>query len=171
MYRSHGDQSASLISSAPAFQGGVIPIYHPNGGGIIYRPTITHIKCGKGGDSGGHCDRWCPTIHSVGDVTKYGYPGDGCGGSWRPADFGIYLERQAAWQVHNRRLQYNEIIVNGDYCTAHLPGCIDAFFYAGASGAAEARSQHGLFQNDYPHANVPLVRLNLHNWQSPFSAG
>ena len=30
---------------------------------------------------------------------NYGVNGDGCGGEWRPEDFGKYLERQAAWQV------------------------------------------------------------------------
>lgn len=176
MWRAAGDQSASFISSAPAFAGGVIPIFHPDGAGLVFRPHVTRLRCGKGGDSGGHCTGWCPSVAAIGDVSRYDYPGDGCGASWRVRDFGIFLQRQAEWQRRNRRLQYNEIIVDGDDCTARLPWCIDAIFYTKGSAAAraQARVQHAAFLREYPQldrANVPLVEIDLRDWTRPFREG
>lgn len=186
MWRSTGDQSASFISAAPAFTGGRIPIFHPNGAGLIYAPGVAHVLCGKGGDSGGHCGWRCPSINNEalpapcardanGAERCWDYPGDGCGGSWSPADFGGYLHRQAAWQIRYRRLQYNEIIVDGDDATAHLPDSVDAIFYTvGGAEAQRAREQHAQFLAEYPSlsaADVPLVVLDLDNWSHPFAPG
>ena len=40
-WRSTGDQSASFVSSAPAFAGGVIPIFHPDGVRARATPHLT----------------------------------------------------------------------------------------------------------------------------------
>ena len=170
LYRAAGDQSSSLVyqQQGGGSWGGTIPLFHPSGGGLIFRPQVTILRCGKGGDSGGHCGgRWCEGS-TVGDVTRYGYPGDGCGGSWRPADFGIFLQRQAAWQVHNHRLQYNEIIIDGNSWSESLPLTIDAFFYMGARD--EAANQHAMFVAEFggAAADIPLVSMDPHNWESPF---
>lgn len=177
MYRATGDQSGSLVyrQQGGGSWGGAIPFFHSSGGGIILRPHATHLLCGKGGDSGGHCggewSRWCPSVTTVGDVTRYSYPGDGCGGSWRPADFGIFLERQAAWQVHSRRLDYNEIIYDGDAMVGRLPLAIDAFFYLGSKDVAA--NQHAQFVAEFGRAaaDIPLVSVDLHNWDQPFRLG
>jgi hypothetical protein len=176
MWRATGDQSASFISSLPSFDGGVIPIFHESPG-LIFRPRIIHVRCGKGGDSGGHCGGWCPSTNEIGNVDWYQYPGDGCGGSWRPQDFGIYLQRQAAWQIRNSRLQYNEIIIDGDEVTRRLPHSIEAFFYCkGHSGDRKSvMAVRDAFLQEYAgqisESDVPLVELNLRDWENPFSDG
>ena len=169
--------------------------------GLVYRPGVTRLRCGKGGDSGGHCGHptpyilhleptsyilhltgggsgghcgwWCPSTTALGDVSRWDYPGDGCGGSWQVSDFGIFLRRQAAWQRRNQRLQYNEIIVDGDECTRQLPWCVGAFFFVAghAAARAQAQRQHAAFLAEYPSVtgrDVPLVALDLHDWVRPF---
>ena len=87
---------------------------------------------------------------------------------------GIFLERQAAWQTSNRRLQYNEVILSW---TDALPQSLEAFFYTGNHGARmqalraqqsflAAYSSQGatLTASDYP-----VVALDLGNWHAPFS--
>lgn len=90
-WRANGDQSCSIIHAgqhAPGRLGQLIPLYNPNGAGLVFRPQATPIKCGKGGDSGGHCDsdpqsqNWCPSVNPTEQVTassvaSYDYPGDG----------------------------------------------------------------------------------------------
>ena len=123
--------------------------------------------------TGGHCsDRFCPSTSRLGSG-NWGYPGDGCGGTWRVSDFGIFLRRQARWQVQNRRLQYNEIIINGDATRANMPAALDAFFYTG-SDSGQARSQRALFLREFGDevaGGIPLVRLDTSNWHMPFSRG
>jgi len=152
--------------------GGTIPIFNGRGSGIIFKPGLTVIKCGKGGDSGGHCSgHYCPSTTSLGSG-RWDYPGDGCGGCWRVSDFGIFLQRQARWQRANQRLEHNEIIVDGDATTAQLPGFVDAFFHTSGEGSGTARAQRELLLRDYGHAvgAIPLVSLNTRNWRTPFSA-
>ena len=98
--------------------------------------------------------------------------GDGCGGSWRPDDFGAYLRRQEWWQVLNRRLEHNEIIIGAAPWTAALPGLVDAVFVADGSGASAARDTHRRFLAAYglSDAQVPLVAIDLHEWHNPVSA-
>ena len=97
--------------------------------------------------------------------------GDGCGGSWRVRDFGTFLHRQARWQVANRRLQYNEIIVDGDRTRANAPQFVDAFFYTAGKGEAEATHQHAIFTGEFGAASAGLVRLDTGDWSTPFSVG
>ena len=128
--------------------------------GVILRPGITHILCGKGGDSGGHCGGWCPSIDSVGkNVANLQYPGDGCGGSWRPADIGMYLQRQTAWQLANHRLEYNELIFDGEVFRAQ-PSVIEAYFGA-------AHEQRRQFMVKHKGLSPPLLELDLMNWDEP----
>ena len=187
MWRSTGDQSASFVSSAAASRGAVIPIFK-RGAGLIYRPRVTPLLCGKGGDSGaGHCgDAWCTAtaVHSSGiddDVARLEYPGDGCmHRTWRVRDFAIHLQRQAAWQKLNHRYEHNEIIVDGDTCTARLPWCIGAFFYVVSDSSKDeirdaqrlARQQQDALLREYPHVSreeIPVVAFDLRNWREPFS--
>jgi len=173
LWELRGDQSASMIHKGQGFPGGIIPIFNGGGSGLVFRPLHTILKCGKGGDSGGHCsDRFCPSTSRLGSG-NWGYPGDGCGGTWRVSDFGIFLRRQARWQVQNRRLQYNEIIINGDATRANMPAALDAFFYTG-SDSGQARSQRALFLREFGDevaGGIPLVRLDTSNWHMPFSRG
>ena len=87
------------------------------GSGLILRPGDTPIACGKAADSGGHCGGWrtCEALSPNEVVTfemveGWGVNGDGCGGDWRPEDFGKYLERQATWQVREHHVRAAQII-------------------------------------------------------------
>jgi len=85
-------------------------------------------------------------------------------------------------QVANRRLWYNEIIVDGDATRASSPAFVDAFFftdgnavrtsaYGEYSDAIVAREQFGLFQHEFGHlSSAVLVELNTHDWRTPFRA-
>jgi len=157
------DQSSSLLFAANGFLGGKIPIYHGDSSqpGIILRPAATTVLCGKGGDSGGHCTWWCPSVASLGDVWTYDYPGDGCGGSWRPADIPIYLRRQTAWQLAHRRLEYNEFIYDGGLLR-QTPLVVEAYF-------GRAHEQRRQFMSSNPGMSPPLLELDLMNWEAPLS--
>ncbi|KAL1504518.1 hypothetical protein AB1Y20_010920 [Prymnesium parvum] len=165
-WRAAGDQSAFLVYQANGFAGGTIPVFHQTGGGVIFRPGVTRLKCAKGGDSGGHCTRWCTAAGGVGDVASYQYPGDGCGGSWRPEDIGFFLQRQCAWQRFFRRLEYNEFIVDGDAWTSSLPDTIEAFFQIRDGGADAHRAFLKAFR--LSEEEVPLVEMDIRNWDAPF---
>ena len=56
-----------------------------------------------------------------------------------------------------------------------LPQLVGAFFYSSTSNAqyvTRAREYHARFLSAYPsmEGKVPLVRMDSHNWQAPFSA-
>ena len=169
----HTAPSPCCADSANAYDGGKIPLFREDGGGVILRPGTTKLLCAKGGDSGGHCAfRWC-SGHLEADYTamvkSWDFPGDGCGpqGQWKPQDIDILMQRQTAWQLHNHRLQYNEFIVDGDEWARTLPGTIEAFFMInghGGEGYQAFLDAYGLHRGQ-----VPLVVLDPNNWQAPFS--
>lgn len=104
----------------------------------------------------------------------------GCRGSWRPEDFGVFLYRtnrfekevQAKW---GRRIDYNEIVVDGAHWTQHLPGTIEAFFQSDDHGHGKgdyvAHAQHNAFLRRYGVSaeDVPLLEFDPHGWDNgPF---
>ncbi|KAL1510781.1 hypothetical protein AB1Y20_007067 [Prymnesium parvum] len=156
------DQSASLIFDNNGYPGSKIPVFS-NEGGFILRPGITRLKCAKATDSGGHCDtsRMCPSITTVGESWQYrDHPGDGCHGTWRPEDIGVYLHRVANWQLTTGQREYNEFIIDGDHMRAH-PSSIEAFYNSAAWQQERFNAKHGL--------RVPLVKLDVYNWETPFT--
>lgn len=165
------DTSTSLVYSENHVPERKIPIFHDHGGGFILRPHATKLKCGKGGDSAGKCDehRRCPSVDFIGDVSQYHQPGDGCGGSWDPSDFGIFLQRQTAWQLLNKRLDHNEIIVDAAHLAHHLPDGIEAFVLINSNDQMTVR-MHGRFLEEFGLNDweVPLVRMNDSEWLNPF---
>ena len=177
-WRTSGDISTSLLHAGqhnPAASRQTLPIY-VSYAGFIFRPGATPIKCGKAGDSGGHCGWWCPHIDAdevlPADWWRVNVNGDGCGGSWQPQDFPAYLRRQERWQVDNSRLEHNEIIIGAAPWMAALPALIDAVFITTNNrGAAEAISTHSRFLSTYglTEGDVPLVRLDLAEWHDPLS--
>ncbi|KAL3893572.1 MAG: hypothetical protein SGPRY_014140, partial [Prymnesium sp.] len=118
--------STSLIFAhqrAPSRPHVPIPIYS-NGytaEGVILRPGgSTRILCGTASDTGtGACKSFCPSVKlSVDDYEPRRDGRDGCGGSWRPEDFGTFLYRSAMWQREVQapsqgQMDYNEIVVDG----------------------------------------------------------
>ena len=184
------DQSCSLIHAGQHTPGRgpprLLPLYTPAGAGVIFRPGATPILCAKGADSGGHCDvaptsqNWCPHVDPSEVVTEesvrnYGFPGDGCRGQWRPADFGKYLERQATWQRRYGQLEHNEIVIEGRQWDGALPGLIEAFFVstrASDHDIAYTRDAYARFNAAWPQPvqmSPLLVRLDPAEWERPFS--
>ena len=148
-------------------------------GGLIFRPGRTPILRGAGGEGASWACESPPSDEMVTPelVSHFDYPGDGCGGTWQPADFGKLLERQALWQKMYARLGHNEIIVDSGssrYVDA-LPWPIDAFFMIGTGGPVDPQSEiagfHAAFLERYQisAADVPLVYLDPDNWAVPFA--
>lgn len=170
----HGYVSASLIFADMRVPGFGVPIFTCKDGGYIFRPG-TKLVCGNAGDSGGGCHQFCPTATELGDVHSFSNPGDGCGGSWRPPDFGMYLQRVTAWTKANHRSSYNEIIVEGagphSPWTANLPDTIEAFFSVKGKDASGIRGHHSNFLRAYRlnAAQHPLLTLDPDNWERPLS--
>ena len=176
----HTQMSASIIFADQRVGSHAIPIFdacHAQGG-VIFRPgTFTRIVCGNGADSGGGCHDFCEGATEMGDVALFQHPGDGCGKSWRPKDFGVYLRRVAAWQKLNGRSVYNEIIVEGggrkSAWAANLPDIIEAWFYVkgGDGGAVRQHWQNYLSRYGLDGVAHPLLKLAPNDWQRPFSYG
>lgn len=167
-----GDQSASLVHAGQGFPGGVIPIFNNRGCGLILRPNHTFLRCGKCGDSGGHCEPWCSnsTLHQSPEEFRCVWPG--C--AWPVHTFGRFLRHQARSQVTSRSLYYNEIIIDGDMTRAHAPGHLDAFFCTtyeppGSTEWERARQRYARFLHEYGENATAFVQFDLHNWRAPFS--
>ena len=159
-----------------------IPVYSMRGftsiQGIIFRPGVsTKILCGAATDrSGERCTSWCPSIsidedENAFDPKNAGGGFDGCGGAWRPEDFGVYLRRMARVEKAglaqwNHRLEYNEILIDGAHWTQHLPEVIEAFIGDGEP----AKSQHRQFLQEFGlhPSDVPLLRIDVNDWVEPF---
>ena len=145
---------------------------------VIFRPgPVTRLVCGNGGDSGGGCGQFCDTPEGLGNVQGYQSPGDGCGGggSWRPKDFGLFLHRVSEWHRLNNRIAYNEILVEGagphSNWMQSLPDTIEAFFTVGDADSTSIRGHHERFLSAYGLSDDehPLLKLDVNNWESPFS--
>lgn len=167
--------SASFIWADMRAPGLDIPVFSCQTGGYIFRPgSSTKLVCGNGKDSGGACFDFCPPATELGDVASYSHPGDGCGASWRPRDFGMYLHRVAEWSKMSRRADYNEIIVEGagpkSSWTAHLPDIVEAFFSVKGKDADSIKGHRANFLRSYglDASRVPLLSLDVHDWERPF---
>ena len=172
--------SSSLIFAdqrPPSHPHLTIPIFRGAGtkplpDGVILRPgASTKIACGSGWDSGGGaCRRMCPPIapHKHYNPEREGR--ESC--SWPPEYFGPYIERTNRWQkevqARGGRIEYNEIVVDGRYWNRHLPDTIEAFY--GDIGS-RGDSAHKQFLEEYgmSSAQVPLLKFDPSNWETPFS--
>ena len=66
----------------------------------------------------------------------------------------------------------NEIVVDSASFEGNLPSSIEAMFYLADCSSNEeqqARSAYAAFCERYPSADVPLLVLNVADWQVPFS--
>ena len=126
--------SASIIYAdqrAPEHPQIAIPVYE-NGytpDGVILRPgESTRIVCGSASDTGGGaCKGFCPSVTLETDQYDPWRDGrDGCGGSWRPQDFGVFLHRSVQWQrevqARGGRMDYNEVVVDGRHWNSERAG-------------------------------------------------
>lgn len=167
--------SASLLFAADAVPGFPLPLFTCKNGGVIFRPGQTQLLCGNACDSGGGCGGFtCPRATALGNLHDYDYPGDGCrGGSWSPPDFGMYLKRVSSWHKLNRRLTYNEIIVDAQHWLAHSARSVETFFRVqGQTAGFEAvEAMHAKFlrETGQSHEQAPLVTVDPRNWAAPFT--
>ena len=127
-------------------------------GGLIFKPGITRIRCGKAVDSAGHCGGWCrrTTGEWVEAIDKL------C--AWRPRDFGPQPQRLTEYQLRWHRLFYNEIVIDAPWWRSHLPGIIEGIY-----GSQEL---HRAFVSRYALdvKTFPLLQLDVRNWERPFSS-
>ena len=169
------EQGASLVFAAQRMSGESLPLIGGGtGGGIIFRPGIAKLNCGKAKDSAGTCavwhpstmrDSWCPSVSGVPATRGWGEPGDTCGYAWRPEDFGAYLHRLTAWQQHWQRLFYNEIIIDAPHWRDHLPGIVEAIY--------GRRDIYRRFLDRYglDESQVPFVDVAFDDWEMPIRPG
>lgn len=170
------EQSGSFVFAAQHVAGEPLPLIGGGVyGGIVFRPGVTRINCGKAKDSAGTCavwhpdgtDVWCPTVSDdeLPAEVDWGEPADTCGRAWRPQDFGAYLHRLTAWQQHWHRLWYNEIIIDAPHWRERLPDVIEAIF--------GNRELYDSFVSHYhlDEARFPLVSVDMSDWEQPFKAG
>ena len=129
----------------------------PNAAGLIFKPGVTRIRCGKADDSAGHCGGWCGRTHGEWEEAYDKL----C--AWRPQDFGAQLQRLTEYQLKWGRAFYNEIIIDAPSWRSHLPGVIEGIY-----GSRELHRafvlQYGLDEDKYP-----LLQLDRHDRERPFS--
>ena len=93
-------------------------------------------------------------------------------------------QQNARWRAADPQQSYNELILDEAAYEAALPGAVDAVFYIPAGSchsknwAAQgskceryARAFHRRLAQRYglPPERLPLLRLDLQNWQTPFA--
>ena len=159
------EMSGSFIFAAQQASGKSLhdALFNGASAGIIFRPHVTRILCGKAGDSGGRCGSSCagrnrPNLPWDEGVDK------GC--TWRRADIGIELQRLTAYQARWKRMWYNEIIIDAARWRTTLPNVIEAFFGDRQVHAAFLR-EYGVTSFTHPH--VTLKTNSENSWTAPFS--
>eukprot|EP00908_Phaeocystis_cordata_P009580 Transcript_20373.p1 GENE.Transcript_20373~~Transcript_20373.p1 ORF type:complete len:446 (+),score=11.32 Transcript_20373:111-1340(+) len=153
------DMSASLVFAANYVRGKSIPLFGSGkkSAGLIFRPGVTFVRCGKAVDSAGQCGGWC--WNTQGEWSE----ADDKLCTWPPQHFGTQLHRLTDYQVKHGRLFYNEIIIDAPSWRSHLPGVIEGIY--------GDREMHRAFVAEYglDEATFPLLHLDPMNWESPFS--
>jgi hypothetical protein len=129
----------------------------PGAAGLIFRPGVTRIRCGKADDSAGHCGRWCGRTSGEW-VEAYDKL---C--AWRPQDLGSQLQRLTEYQLKRGRYFYNEIIIDAPSWRSHLPRVIEGIY--------GSRELHRAFVVEYglDEDEFPLLQLDRHDRETPFS--
>lgn len=151
--------SGSLIYAAQQANGGRIPTFNFQTTGLVMRPEYSRVLCACDGDCGAKCvgaygvtdpaPRYCDPVHP---------PRGWSACVWeRGPPLGVLFERSKANHL------YNEVVIDGSYWRAHLPGAIEAVL----GDAAMHRSLIRAF--GLSESRVPLLNLDLSNWQAPFS--
>jgi len=141
-------------------------------------PGVT-VSC-RPGCTWGERAQWCT-------ATSRDYP---C--AWPAGDLSLMLEthrHNAQWAASDPTTRYNEVVLDICAFTAGLPGSILAVFYIARADEQCQSSNHWVRSRDRcePHARrvhtallrhfalsaaqLPLVRLDLTDWVSPFVCG
>ena len=175
------DLSASLVFQAQQAASTPIPIYRACRAGVVFKPGETKLRCGNGGDSGGHChipnkynkyEHWCELEPRP---ARFDAPGDGCvGNSWRPRDIGAFLLRVSEYQARSGRSSYNEFIVDGDHWARQMPQTVEFIFQVKGQpthgSLADAAKHHAAFLRRYgiSPSDSPLLEIDPDDWEAPF---
>ena len=166
------DLSTSLIfaDQTRALSGGPNPKGHAPvdflfgggcGGGLIFRPGVTRVRCGNAQDCGGYCHELCPDTSDTPDEP----PACPLTLSWAPKDVHAYLRRETRVRRGGayRNNVYNEFIIDGQQWNSQLPHSIDAFIMGtvGSEGAKHAAEVHARFLAKYGLSaeEVPLLAV------------
>ena len=158
--------SASILFGAQVANGGALPTYQESTSGLVMRAGATRLLCGCGRDCGAICKRAIGGSCSgaADDCTSCcrgpsDYWCDGCG--FKGPSLANLFERLAASS------DYNEMVLDTEYWRNHLPQAVEAFVGTGP----KARDAHRAFLSEYglAEADVPLLQLDLSNWEAPFS--
>ena len=163
------EMSTSLIFGAQKGAMGTheIPLFPGNNGGsagLILRPGITKIRCGKAVDSSGSCkwNGWCSSSRLSRPWTET--QDKLC--AWRVRDFGAQLKRLTEHQerYHHLDNEYNEIIVDGTWWASHMPDVVEAVF--------GDRNAHTAFLAAYRSEGIsdathPFVTIDRNDWTHP----
>ena len=134
-------------------------------GGLIFRPGVARIACGKASDSGGTC-------HSGGACSERAVLGtpwvEGLDKFcvWPPGQFGVSLQRLTEYQTREHRPFYNEIILDAGEWRRRLPHNVEAIF----GNEAAHRQFLAAFAHDGVSAVThPHLTFDGAKWQAPFS--
>lgn len=150
--------SASLIYAQQSVGGRhQIPLFNRKTSGIIFRPGVTKISCGKAVDSAGTCGGWCSDAR-----LRYGWSETSdklC--AWRPKNVGLELQRVNTYGKSRNWLQYNEFVLPSAWWSAHMPDMVEAIF--------GDQQVHEAFLRRYrlSTATHPFVNINLDDWRNP----
>ena len=155
--------SASLIFAAQRVAGKPLPLFKgPRGAasGLLFRPLVTRVLCGKPVDSSGQCGGSCPAERLEAEWSEAA--DKLC--SWEPATFGPELKRLTAHQIKYNHLWYNEVIVDAPSWRERLPECVEAVF------GSKALHERFLATFGLTEVTHPFLELT-ESWEAPFRAG
>ena len=181
--------SCSLINAAVSTQNGVINLYisppessEPNvqPGGVILAPSHNRVNCMFSQDGGtynrldGGCG--CPTVAALPCNSSCAavHP-DGSQCAWPPTAVSEMLngmDQQCG--TSDPSCTYNELVLDPSTWTQNLPHSIEAFFYpqsdqCDSACVQKAQTAHTQFTTRFPDSGVPLLMLDVHGGDRPFS--
>eukprot|EP00316_Scyphosphaera_apsteinii_P005605 CAMPEP_0119299558 /NCGR_PEP_ID=MMETSP1333-20130426/1632_1 /TAXON_ID=418940 /ORGANISM="Scyphosphaera apsteinii, Strain RCC1455" /LENGTH=260 /DNA_ID=CAMNT_0007301025 /DNA_START=268 /DNA_END=1050 /DNA_ORIENTATION=+ len=182
---SRGARSAMLIfSKAPKDPTGsrAIPLFRQNLGGLVLRHSELRLLCSypeDGRTQGSPCrwGKWCDPEHS-------GCWSEDCAYSSSDLKSMLQVYQRCPQQPngpHNHNPMnnagYNEVVLDEKSWSENLPRTVAAFFFTTSPSCQsrcreDARQVHRSFLDEYrlTSMQVPLLLLDVKNWQAPFSA-
>jgi len=177
----YSDRSSTSVIGAwtTKQKDGTIGIFDSTRGGFIYAPAYTEVFCSYVGDGGSmNPDKACDGGED--DCLP------GCGFAYwcnQTSDWGTCAFRKSNLTNMIERdmssvYPYNEIVVSGKARVDNLPHTVEAIFYpktANCSAGSQCLMEVQNMQKDMmaefglTSAEMPLLELDLSNWQVPFA--
>ena len=151
----------------------------------------------NGGSEWGSRGIWCPPVDHTASWESQAerfeaiqFSGQPC--AWKPEHLAMMMKLRDGYSEHNKynsrktwddHKYYSELILDASPFTHSLPHSIEAFFFQpgrkdcfdafdGHKCEAYARAAHRAFLDRFSLSwnDVPLLKLDIFNWQQPFSA-